>query len=130
MQQKPTHNSRTTVLLSINAAAILIAGILVASAIWLNGGLKFRAVGERSDIIEDEMNETQLLDSITKSSAEINENLNTIGNDDYISTSSHEFDNTSVNSGELWNENAITIYATPDTDICVGGNLSDLGEMY
>ena len=130
MQQKPTHNSRTTVLLSINAAAILIAGILVASAIWLNGGLKFRVVGERSDIIEDEMNETQLLDSITNSSAEINENLNTIGNDDYISTSSHEFDNTSVNSGELWNENAITIYATPDTDICVGGNLSDLGEMY
>ena len=41
--------SRLTVLLSLNAAAILIAGVLIASAIWLNGGIEFRAVDERSD---------------------------------------------------------------------------------
>jgi uncharacterized protein YkwD len=35
-----------------------------------------------------------------------------------------------VPSGQLWNENAITIYATPDTGICVGGGLSGLGDMY
>ena len=47
-----------------------------------------------------------------------------------LSTTSHEFDNSTVPSGKLWNEKAITIYATPDTDICVGGGLSNLGEMY
>ena len=36
--------TKITVLLSLNAAAILIAGILVAGAIWLNGGMDFRAV--------------------------------------------------------------------------------------
>ena len=39
--------TRWTILLSINAVAILIAGILIASAIWLNGGIEFRVVGER-----------------------------------------------------------------------------------
>ena len=119
-----------TVLLSINAAAILIAGILIASAIWFNGGLQFRVVGERSDIVDDSLGEMSLLESVSDSTAEVSENINTIGNDDYISSASHEFDNTPVPTGELWNENAITIYATPDIDLCVGGNLSNLGEMY
>lgn len=117
-----------TVLLSINAAAILVAGILIASAIWFNGGLEFRVVGERSDTIEDTTGEMELLESVSNSVAEIGEYV--LGNDDYVSTTSHEFDSSSVPSGELWNEHAITIYATPDTDICVGGNLSGLGEMY
>ena len=39
--------TRITILLSINAAAILIAGILIASAIW-GGDIEFRAVSERS----------------------------------------------------------------------------------
>ena len=122
-------NPKLTVLLSFNAAAILVAGILVASAIWFNGGLTFRAVDERSDIIDDTIGEMDLLESVSDSSAKV-EGVYNIGNDDYISTASHEFDNTPVSSGELWNENAITIYATPDIDICVGGGLSDLGEMY
>ncbi|MBQ3352871.1 hypothetical protein IJG89_00785 [Candidatus Saccharibacteria bacterium] len=124
-----TDKSKTTVLLSINAAAILIAGILIASAIWLNGGVEFKAVGERSDIVEDQVNETELLESVTDSQATV-EYTNIIGNDDYISTSSHEFDNSPVPAGELWNEDSIIIYATPDTDICVGGDLDDLGNMY
>ena len=122
-------NPKLTVLLSFNAAAILVAGILVASAIWFNGGLTFRAVDERSDIIDDTIGEMDLLESVSDSSAKV-EGVYNIGNDDYISTASHEFDNTPVSSGELWNENAITIYATPDIDVCVGGGLSDLGEMY
>ncbi len=47
---KPQSN-RLNILLSVNAAAILVAGVLVASAIWLNGGVEFRAVDERSDIV-------------------------------------------------------------------------------
>ncbi|MBQ3433381.1 hypothetical protein IJG22_03775, partial [Candidatus Saccharibacteria bacterium] len=111
-------------------AAILVAGILVASAIWFNGGLEFRAVDERSDIVNDQAGEMALLESVTDSDAKIPDTANDIGNLDYVSTSSHEFDSSSVATGELWNESAITIYATPDIDICVGGGLTDLGSMY
>ena len=123
------HN-RITILLSINAAAIVIAGVLVASAIIFNGGLEFRMVGERSDIVEDNANEMSLLESVSDSEANTTVDLNHIKNDDYISTSSHEFDSSAVPDGELWNETNITIYATPDIDICVSGSLSDLGDMY
>ena len=122
--------SKMTVLLSVNAAAILVAGILIASAIWFNGGMTFRAVDERSDIVSDDMSETGLIDSVTDSNNTSSVAVNTIGNDDYISTSSHEFDNSPVPAGELWNESSIVIYATPDIDLCVGGGLSELGEMY
>ena len=128
MEQRP-RNNKLSILLSLNAAAVLVAGVLIASAIWLNGGIQFRAVDERSDIVEDNVSETELLDSISGSDTKAPE-VYTTGNDDYVSTSSHEFDNTSVPSGELWNEKAITIYATPDIDLCVGGSLSDLGDMY
>ena len=120
--------SRLTILLSFNAVAIIIAGVLIASAIF-NSGFKFRTVGERSDVIEDTITEMELLESASDSTAEV-EYITTTGNDDYISTTSHEFDNTEVPSGELWNEKSITIYATPDTDICVSGSITDLGDMY
>lgn len=128
MDNKPSGKSRTTVLLSINAAAILVAGILVSSAIWLNGGIEFRAVDERSDIVEDTAGTMELLESVSDSNVTVD--VDDITNDDYISTASHEFDSSDVPSDQLWNENAITIYATPDTDICVGGDLSNLGDMY
>ena len=127
--ESPKH-SRMTILLSVNAAAIVIAGVLISSAIWLNGGLTFRAVDERSDIVEGTAESTALLDSVSSSKAAAAEYVDIIGNDDYISTSSHEYDNSAVSGGELWNENAIVIYGTPDVDICVGGGLSDLGDMY
>ena len=128
-EEKPQNSdrSRLIILLSFNAVAIIIAGILISSAIWFNSGVKFRTVGERSDIIEDSVSELELLESVSESNAEVEY---VTGNDDYISTTSHEFDNTEVPSGELWNEKSITIYATPDTDICVSGSISDLGDMY
>lgn len=129
MSTSRPHSKKLTILLSVNAAAVLVAGVLIASAIWLNGGIKFRAVDERSDIVNDTVGEMELLESVSDSNADV-KNTQTVGNDDYISTSSHEFDNTPVPSGELWNEKAVTIYATPDIDLCVGGSLSDLGEMY
>lgn len=121
--------SRWNILLSVNAAAILIAGILIASAIWFNGGLEFRMVGERSDIVEGSADEIGLVESVSNSDAEstAGEGLDEY---EYISTSTHEFDGNTVASGELWNEKSVVIYATPDTDICVGGGLTDLGDMY
>ena len=128
MDKSTQRSKRMTFLLSINAAAIVIAGVLIASAIWFNGGMEFRAVDERSDIVADNTNTMALLESVSDSESSIDVDI--INNDDYISTTSHEFDSSDVSSGELWNEDAITIYATPDTDICVGGGLSGLGEMY
>ena len=128
-QETKKRRSRTTILLSINAAAIFVAGILISSAIWFNGGFEFRAVSERSDIIADDIGEMELLESVSDSQ-NTNGQINITGNDDYISTASHEFDNSAVAADQLWNEKSITIYATPDTDICIGGNLSDLGSMY
>lgn len=122
--------NRLTLLLSINAAVILLVGIAVVVSIWFNGGLELRVVNEYSDIIEDEIGEMELLESVSDSTATPITTSNDIGNDDYISSASHEYDNTEVASGELWNEDNITIYATPDIDICVGGGLSDLGNMY
>ena len=127
MEKNASKKSRITVLLSINAVAIIIAGVLITSAIWLNGGIEFRAVDERSDIVDDAVKEMELLESVSNSNAEVSISAS---NEEYVSTSSHEFDNTSVPSGELWNEKSITIYATPDIDICVGGGLSGLGKMY
>ena len=121
--------TRWTILLSINAVAVLIAGILIASAILFGGGTEFRAVGERSDIVEDSVGEMALLESVSGSNTKV-DTVNITGNDDYISTSSHEFDSSEVSDGELWNENSIIIYATPDIDICVSGSLSGLGSMY
>ena len=121
-------NPKVTVLLSINAAAILVAGILIAGAIIFKDGLTFHAVDERNDIVGENADETELLESVTDSNAKVD--TSTIGNDDYISTASHEYDNSPVPAGELWNENAITMYATPDIDICINSSLSNLGDMY
>ena len=123
--------SRWTILLSVNAAAILIAGILIASAIWFNGGLDFRVVGERSDIVKDGLDEMALLepaiDGGVSSSVPYSGEA---GGYTYTAQSSYEHSDTAVPAGEIWNEKSMTIYATPDIDICVGGGLSNLGDMY
>lgn len=119
--------TRLTILLSVNAAAILIAGILIASAIW-GSDSEFRAVSERSDEISDSLEETELLASVSdisggKTVASADGTVYQVAPNGWISSDP-------VPSGELWNESSITIYQTADIDICVGGNLSDLGSMY
>ncbi len=122
--------TRWTILLSLNAVAILIAGIAITSAIWLNGGLEFKMVGERSDIIETSIDEASLIDSVADASANAASYSGELGGYSYTAQTGYEFGSSAVPSGEIWNETAMTIYATPDIDICVGNGLSDLGEMY
>ena len=52
--------TRLTILLSLNATAILIAGVLIAAAIW-GGNREFRAVNERSDEVSDSIAQAQLI---------------------------------------------------------------------
>jgi len=58
--------TRITILLSINAAAILIAGVLIATAIS-GKGLELRAVNEHSDEVEGNLEEVELLASVSES---------------------------------------------------------------
>lgn len=118
--------SRSRIFASIGAGAILLAIILVISTIWLNGGIEFKMVGERSDILDDKMDELELLESASLQAAY------TETSDGYTYTSpvSYGYSSDPVPAGEIWNETSITIYATADMDICVGGGLSNLGALY
>lgn len=93
----------------------------------LNGGLNFRVVGERSDEIAEMEEAPELLDAESSSEVALTEEQR-----EYI-TSVHTatgVDSEPVAAGRLWAQDTITIYETANFDICVGGELGDLGEMY
>ena len=114
-------------LLSFNAAAILLAGVLISGAILLKGGLNFRVVDERSDDNGGEIQATNLVDAESSTESKLTADQKA------YQTSVHTpngVDSAPVPDGELWGEDSITIYQTADYDICVGGGLSNLGDMY
>ncbi|MBQ3296146.1 CAP domain-containing protein [Candidatus Saccharibacteria bacterium] len=119
--------TKMTILLSLNAAAILIAGVLIAGAIWLNGGLDFRVVAERSDEIDGEVSESQMIGAESNSNTELTEAKKA-----YITSvrTNDGIDSSPVPDGELWAGDSIFIYQTANVDICVGGDLTNLGDMY
>ena len=119
--------TKMTILLSVNAAAIVLAGVLIASAIWLKGGMDFKVVGEFSDDVSETIEAPELIDAESNTSSQLTDEQKA-----YV-TSVHTVtgvDSAPVPDGELWGEEAITMYETADFDICVGGELSNLGEMY
>ncbi|MBQ9018534.1 CAP domain-containing protein [Candidatus Saccharibacteria bacterium] len=119
--------TRMTILLSLNAAAVMIAGVLIAGAILLNGGVDFRVVSERTDDNGGAVEVPELLDAESNAEIALSEEQKA-----YV-TSVHVVNGTSsapVPSGELWAEDSISIYESANYDICVGGELSGLGEMY
>ena len=120
-------HTKMTILLSVNAAAILIAGVLIASAIWLNGGMDFKVVGERSDEIADSITETKMIDAESNNSNELTEEQKNYVTSVHTNTG---MDSAPVPDGELWAGDSIFIYPTANVDICVGGDLRDIGPMY
>lgn len=119
--------TRMTMLLSFNAAAILLAGVLISGAILLNGGMNFRVVDERSDDNGGAVQAPDLVDAESNTASQLTDAQKA------YQTSVHTIagvDSAPVSSGELWGEDSITIYQTANFDICVGGGLSDLGDMY
>lgn len=119
--------SRMTVLLSVNAAAILVAGVLIAGAIFLNGGMDFRVVEERSDEVAEAIETPELIEAENNAGDQL-----TDAQKDYVTSvrTVTGVDSAPVPAGELWGEDSIVIYETANFDICVGGDLGDLGEMY
>ena len=112
---------------SLKHTKTTIAGVLIASAIWLNGGMDFRVVAERSDEVDGNIAEVDLIDAKSN-----NENTLTEEQKNYV-TSVHTntgMDSEPVPDGELWAGDSIFIYQTANVDICVGGDLHDIGPMY
>ena len=145
MTARLLRQTKMAILLSLNAVAILIVGVMIFSAINLNGGIDFKVVQERNDVISGELEEAELLapvlDELEAPVVVVSGgNSTTISNgggssDSYLATgsstaSSGGISNAPVPKGQLWNEDAITIYQTADFDICVGGGLTGLGDMY
>lgn len=138
--------TKMMILLSINAVVVLIVGVMIFSAINLNGGLEFKVVAERSDVIAGGLEELGLVapgleelepPSIVNpsgggSSGGGSGSAGVVSGGSSISSglSSGGMADGQVGSSELWSQDAITIYQTADFDICVNSNLSGLGEMY
>ncbi len=148
MVAKLMHQTKITILLSLNAVAIIIVGIMIFSAINLNGGIEFHVVSARSDVMAGDIEELGLLvpgtDELQPPSISVNVGGYTTtvpgnsggssgGNGNYsvnASGSTGSVGSGNVAAGQLWNETAITMYQTADFDICVGEGLGDLGDMY
>lgn len=143
MTAKLLRQTKVAILLSLNAVAILIVGVMIFSAINLNGGIEFQVVREHSDVISGQLEELGLLapvtDELTSPVVIVGGMATTLpsgsgSSGSYVtgsaSSSSGGISSAAVPSGQLWNEDAITIYQTADFDICVGGGLTNLGDMY
>ena len=118
--------TRMTILLSLNAVAILVAGILIASAIGLNGGIEFKVVDEKSEDTIAVSYDSLLIDSTTE---EISTPLSA-KNDVKEEALAYSFDKGTVSGSELWNATAVTIYQTANIDLCVNDSVGELGHMY
>jgi len=130
------HQTKMTILLSLNAVVILIVGVMIFSAINLNGGIELQVVSERSDVIAENLAEVELLaPSLVEQDAVIvadNAKTEAAAADTGSSNNTQSNNNgvAPVPAGQLWNEGSTTIYQTADRDICVGGGLTNLGDMY
>lgn len=140
--------TKMMILLSLNAVVILIVGVMIFSAISLNGGLELKVVAERSDVIAGGLEELGLVapgtEILDPPSVVIDPSGNGGSTGDNSGGGPGSSSGTTVSNGsssggaadgqvgssELWSQEAITIYQTADFDICVNSNLSGLGEMY
>lgn len=119
--------TKITILLSVNAAAIILAGVLISGAILLNGGLDFRVVEERTDEVKDSASQDELIGAETNSETTLTEAQKNYVTSIYTTSGGNS---EPVPDGELWAGDSIVIYQTANTDICVGGDLQNLGPMY
>ncbi len=151
---KLMHQTKIMILLCLNAVVMLLVGVMIVSAVSLNGGIDFKVVNERSDVVASTIEEIGLVapgseelspEVITNvggnsngsggagtSNGWVGGNSGTNGGSSNSSGSASSGGTSSggVPSGQLWSEDSITIYQTADFDICVGGGLSGLGDMY
>lgn len=131
--RKMTKQSRMSILLSLNAVAILVAGIVIAGAIWIpkSGAI----VAERSDVEGEVGDSLALLDptfsSEEGSSDEASGGTAAVAGVTYSGGSSgRRTSGGTVERGGLWGIDSVTIYQTADIDICIDESIGNLGDMY
>lgn len=120
--------TKMTILLSVNAAAILIAGVLIAGAILLkDGGLDFRVVAARNDVVDGEIESVAMIDGESSEDITLSDEQKA-----YVTSvrTANGVDPAPVPAGELWGEDSIRMYESANFDLCVGGELSGIGDMY
>lgn len=123
--------TRMTILLSVNAVAILVAGVLIASAIGMTGGAT-NIVAERNDTTDESVEEAGLLDPAFQLVNNIAQGI--AGNN--ADTSYSEGSSAggggggNVPDGELWGIDSMTLYQTADQDICIDDSLPGYDNMY
>ena len=141
---KMLKSTKITILLSINAVAILVSGVLIASALGFTGIGPLDIVAERSDEVDDEINEAELGEADTAfregKATYVDENGNTQTlkpAEPNTKTEAGEMTNENgqatggnVPAGELWNETSMTIYQSADKDICIDSSLPGYSNMY
>ncbi len=142
MITKMLRQTRMSILLSLNAVAIIVAGVVIAGAIWIPKETTFKVVSERTDEIDEVIEDVSLLDSVSDSqSGQPAQSITTATtNSDSTASSTSTIRQViadaepatggNVPAGELWNEESITIYQSADRDICVDSSLTNLDEMY
>lgn len=138
MKGRMPRQTRMTILLSLNAVAILVAGVLIAGAINSNGAANI--VAERSDENNERVEEVGLLDPALQSLGGVasNANVGSPGSQNNNTnpdptTANHLGGNDSggnVPNGELWTIDSLTIYQTADRDICIDDSLPGYDNMY
>ena len=117
MAARLMHQTKLMILLSLNAVAILIVGVMIFSAINLNGGIELKVVGERSDEVSGVLEQLGLLapasDSLAPPVVESGgsaggEGTSSGGGGGYVSTGSSTASSggidqsVPVRTGELW----------------------------
>ena len=136
--------TRLTILLSINAVAIVVAGVLIASASGWGGNGSLDVVAEYSDEVDSSIEEIELGEAdsafVQGKVTVTDENGNTVTikpAEPNITTDAGEKTNSNgqatggkVPDGELWNETSITIYQSADKDICIDNSLPGYSNMY
>ena len=128
--------ARMTILLSLNAVAILIAGVLIASAIF-NKSDELKVVDENSDDISEQEDEASLLDPVEEEYASVASQNTAPDNSSSVPVNyasevmaATSFDKGTVSGSELWNADSVTIYQTADIDICINDSVANPGQMY
>lgn len=136
------HQTKLMLLLSLNAVAVIIVGVMIFSAINLNGGIGLKVVDEYTDVVAGDLEQLGLVasgfDELKPPSISQGGHITTIPSQNpsgssggqYTPSGTGQSESGNVASGKLWTEKAITMYQTADFDICVGQGLGDLGEMY
>lgn len=111
-------NKSTKIILSLNAVAILVAGLVIANAINPDFGFDMKIVNEHSDSVSGDV--AALGDTIEGST--------------YDSKTSpygvRYATGGTLPAGELWAEGKMMIYQSADYDICAESSAKVSGEMY